>query len=416
MDWLAAGKTGHKPPSWLACTFSMQGPLNPDAFLRMIRTWVDRHENLRSYLISSGYPLRRLTLAQGNVKAEAVETGTFTDVKLLMSRLEELFDEEVSPLSWPGYLIATISRADEITVCVALDHSLTDAFSLLDISHEFQVIYEAAMASPDTTKPDSVLPPVSSYPDFAEQERATAEAVLPQNDAVVRWQKFITESGGQLPVFPVSLGKKGYHQEFQPGGYSRLLDAESAYAFEKICRSAGGNVFSGILTCVAGVINQITGTRDFRTMVPFHTHKAYRKPSMGWYVGMAPVAFNIDYSLPFTQAITSAVSGLNGVRDMARIPITRVAELIGQPLRDPFMISFMDLRRVDGSRAWAERRVALLRGRSTDPDEVCFWFFLTHEGLDVSYRCPHTGEAVTVMENFSEKIRSTLQSLIYEIL
>ncbi len=411
LDLVEARKSGQANPSWLACGFSMASDINTDAFAKTISAWTDRHENLRTHLISSGYPLQRVTLAEGNLKVEQ-ETPPHISVRSqLINYLENRFDTEVGPLHWPGYLIATVSNTHSTTVFVAIDHTLTDGYSILEVPYEFHTLYTAFMTSSVMTSFKDILPSVISYPDFAEEERAAADMIHSDDEDILRWKKFILESGGELPKFPIPIDASVIPGRAQFEDYVELLDMKTASLFGKACRSAGGDIFSGLLTCMASVTYQITGASEFRTMIPLHTHKNQRQSSMGWYVGMAPVSFQIDGDADFEKTLSKAVCGLRGVKNLARIPIPKLSELLKQPLRDPFMVSFMDLRRVAGSANWTEWQTSTLRCRSFDPYEICFWFFLTRNGLFVNYRYPASEVAKAVLSDFVTRIKAMTLSI-----
>lgn len=125
---------------------------------------------------------------------------------------------------------------------------------------------------------------------------------------------------------------------------------------------------------------------------------------------MAPIAFPSRATDSYAEAVRSAATGLDGVKDLAHVPVPRAAELLGQPLRDPFMVSYMDLRRTPGAEHWNTWRVVTLRGRTADPDEVCLWIMRTHDGLSVSYRYPATGPAGAAVPHYVARAQHLMAS------
>ncbi|MGW0711924.1 condensation domain-containing protein [Streptomyces sp. NPDC002643] len=398
------------PPSWLGIAFDLPADLDADAFAVALREWTDRHENLRSRLIScpSSTParLRRETLPTGVVTVRPMGMGEFTDGARLARTLEELFDHEAGPLGWPGFVCATVARPEATTVHLAADHSLMDGYSVFLIPHEIRTLYATA---PGTAP---ALAPVRSYLDFATAERAAADALTADHASVVRWRTFLAECGGRLPEFPVPVNDVSGSPGAQPSGHTPLLDASAARHFERACRAAGGDTFAGVLACLSKAGQETTGEREFRTTAPFHTRAEGWWSSVGWYVGMAPVAFALPDTDAFEDAVRAARSGLEELREVARVPVPRVTELIGEPLRDPFMVSYMDLRLTPGSREWGAGRTVALRGRSDDPDEVCFWVTRTHEGLAVSHRHPATGPAGIAVPHYVARARQLMTAVV----
>jgi mycolipenoyl-CoA---2-(long-chain-fatty acyl)-trehalose mycolipenoyltransferase / long-chain-acyl-CoA---trehalose acyltransferase len=99
------------------------------------------------------------------------------------------------------------------------------------------------------------------------------------------------------------------------------------------------------------------------------------------------------------------------VKDLAQVPMPRVAELLGQPLRDPFMVSYSDFRRTPGARHWNTWRTVVLRSRCTDPDEVCLWIVRGRDGLVVSYRHPATDQAGIAVPHYVARAKQLLVSV-----
>ncbi|NEB00792.1 hypothetical protein G3I78_17245 [Streptomyces sp. SID13726] len=407
---LESAGEGPLAPSWLGIAFDLPAGLDRDAFAAALRGWTDRHESLRSRLLTTpDGELRRETLPPGAVEAVASEYGDFADGGQLARRTEELFDVEAGPLGWPGYVCATVSRPDATTVLLAADHSLMDGYSVFMVAHELHTLYEAALRAPEPEGPP--LPPTASYLDFAAEERAFGDALTADDDAIVTWRGFLTGTGGRLPEFPVVVNDVSGTPGDQPGGYAVLLDASATQALTKVCRAAQGDVFAGILACLARVGHEITGEREFRTMAPFHTRTDAYRSALGWYVGMAPIGFAMSDPDDFEDTVRAATAGLEGVKELARVPFSRAMELLGESLRDPFMISYMDLRLTPGARAWNDRRTVTLRGRSADPDEVCLWIMRTHDGLSVSYRHPATGPAGIAVPHYVDRVRELLAAV-----
>ncbi|MFP1920585.1 condensation domain-containing protein [Lonsdalea quercina] len=404
---------GLSTAAWLGCTFDMSADLNASAFITAIRQWVDRHETLRSHLIPrADRRLARMTLKPGSVEVRPGEVGDFTDARSLAHQLEALFDHEVGPLHWPGYLFTTIRHSAATTVCLAVDHTLIDGYSLFQIPGEIHTLYAAALSTSEDRAAQPVLPAVASYLDFAEAERKASEEITASHEGIRRWKTFVNEGDGRLPPFPLPLGEVGDGLTEQPSGHANVLDKNDANAFAQICRSAGGDIFSGLLACLAKSAYERSSLAAFRTMIPFQTQTGQRQPSVGWYVGMGPVAFPIDGERAFTQAIGDAADGLVGVKALAQIPMTRVAELLDQPLRDPFMISYMELRRISGAREWPTWQVKSFRSRSVDPEEVCLWYVRTHDGLFVNYRHPATPQAAETIADYLARTKTLLASVI----
>ncbi len=407
---LASAGEGPLPPSWLGIAFDLPPALDPGAFATALRDMTDRHESLRSRLLPVGpASFRRETLPPGATTVHGTDLGEFGDEAQLAAHVEELFDSSAGPLGWPGFVCATVTGADATTVLLAADHSLMDGYSVLLLPYELHALYEAALQGSGTgTEVPAPLPPTGSHLDFAAAERAVADALTADDDRIMRWRRFLTESGGRLPEFPIPVNDGSGNPGPQPGGHTVLLDATATRAFDRACRRAGGDAFSGLLACLARIGHEITGERVFRTMVPFHTRTDAYRSALGWYVGMAPVGFPVPTPESFEETVRSAANGLDGVKELAEVPLSRVMELLGESLRDPFMISYMDLRLTPGARDWSAWRTAVLRARTNDPDEVNLWIMRTHDGLTVNHRHPATAPARIAVPHYIARLRQLL--------
>ncbi|SPK70244.1 conserved protein of unknown function (plasmid) [Cupriavidus taiwanensis] len=413
---LETAGNGPLQPSWLVCMFDLPGEFNAVAFTEALRAWVTRHEALRSQFIVApsappGERFIRTTLPADAVRIRPSAAADFTDGRKLSRYLENLFDSEVLAIGWPSYLWATVSRPQATTVYVAADHTLMDCYSILHTTYEIQLLYASAHASSRSTAASILPEQPPSYLDFAEAERSAAGALNAEHESIARWRTFLSESGGRLPQFPASVSEATESPADQPSGYTELLNASDALSFGRVCRTLEGNSFAGLLACLAKVGQEICSSNVFRTMVPVNTQTEQFQFSIGWYVGMGPVAFSIKQTDSFGEVVRSAVAGLDGLRDIARIPLPRVAELLGQPLRDPFMVSYMDLRHTPGASNWNTWGTTVFRSRCTDPDEVFFWFIRTHDGFHVSYRHPATKLAGIAIPHYVERTKELLRSV-----
>ncbi|MFC6839851.1 hypothetical protein [Xanthomonas theicola] len=83
---------GALPPSWLGCAFDLPAELDAHAFAAALRSWIDRHEILRSHLAVASRSaadggLRRMTLPAATVDIHPSAAGAFTDSGALVRYL-----------------------------------------------------------------------------------------------------------------------------------------------------------------------------------------------------------------------------------------------------------------------------------------------------------------------------------------
>lgn len=255
-------------------------------------------------------------------------------------RLDDLFDAETNPLRWPPYVFVTISRAASTSLLLASDHSVSDAYSMALVPYEIRELYTAAIHG---VAPQ--LAPVHSYLDHAESERERLTHLTDDHPAIGHWRELIVANGGQLPDFPLPLGAP--KETLQRTGRMWLLDAVAASEFDRGCRSQGGNAATGIFACLALAGKTLANQRQFHAVAPFHTRYDPRSMrSVGWYVGMSPVSFQVADTLP--EILRAARLEFERAKKTAQVPFAKAMELLGAALRDRFMVSYMDHRTVPG--------------------------------------------------------------------
>ncbi|MFE2042691.1 condensation domain-containing protein [Streptomyces sp. NPDC059477] len=400
-------------PTWLGAAFDLPGPVDLDALQEALCGWMRRHETLRSgFRLTADDELRRFTLDSASMSLHREVVGDFTDPAVLIAHLEHRFDVAADALRWPNLIFTAVVREADTSVYMAFDHSNVDAYSLHRIPSEIHELYAAAVAG-------RVLqgPPVGSYIDFCESERADADRIDASHEIVGRWREFIRRCDGQLPGFPVDLGLEPGGGPLPPQKLLRepLVDAEAAAAFEARCRPYGGSGV-GVLAATALVLREIGGQPVYRTVLPLHTRAKSRwSESVGWYVGGAPIEVPLDADLDFSCALRTVRAELHANRSLARMPLARVLSLLGTDFRptSPDMysiVSYVDARSLPGAADWA-RLAAYGLIRVSYGDQVCVWINRVPEGLWLASRYPDTDIAQKNMRWYVERLRDVITSV-----
>ncbi|MCM1975924.1 condensation domain-containing protein [Streptomyces sp. G1] len=392
-------------PTWLGAAFDVPGPVDLDALQSALREWTVRHETLRSGFREDGDALRRFTLDPGEVELHREVVGDFTDRAELVRHLQNRFDVAADALSWPNLIYTAVVRADGASVYMAFDHTNVDAYSIHRIPAEIHELYAAAVAGRALERP-----PVSSYIDFCEIERADADRIDEGHEIVARWREFIRRCDGTLPAFPVDLGlTAGGPLPEQKLMGEPLVDAGSAAAFEAYCRPHGGSLV-GLLAATALIVREIGGQSVYRTVVPFHTRVRSRwSESVGWYVGGAPIEVPLDPAPDLPTALRLVRAQLQAARPLARMPLARVLKLLGADFRPTSpdlysIVSYVDARDIPGSGQWAGQAAYGLI-RVSYGDQVCVWVNRVPEGLWFACRYPDTDVARKNLRLYAERLR-----------
>lgn len=400
--------------SWLGAAFRIPGPLDHDAFRTAVRQWIDRHEPLRSHAeLTADGRIRRYTVEPGGIDLNEVRHEYEFDEDTVYERVHDLFDELTSPHRWPAYLFVTLEHSDpddpaaECTVFFAADHSLIDGFSVVLVAHEITSLYTEAQAGPP-----ALLVPAGSYIDFGAQERALAATADQRHPSVACWRSAYVRSKGRLSDFPLDLGPRPVERVAQRAVSEWVFDAAQAAAFNTVCHRAGQNFFAGVLACLAEANLELTGNTVFRTVTPVHTRNdPHWATSLGWFVGLAPIEFDIAGTTDFASAAARAAEAMASTKPAAKVPFARVEEILGIPIRPRFVVSFMDIRFVPMAQQWPEIQARALRSRHYTHD-VYLWVNRTPHGVNISARFPGTPTATENVFRFLARARRALAEVV----
>lgn len=397
--------------SWLGAAFEIAGRLDAEAFGRAVRGWIDRHEGLRSHAAvpaGEGALLRR-TLTPGRVRVTARRHGYRTSGAENFEHLRALFDDCTSPTSWPAFVFATVEPPDRergFTVYFAADHAVVDGYSVVLVAQEIAALYRG---EGDGTPPD--LLPVGSYLDFGALERAAAADLDATHPAVDLWRAVLDDGDGHLPEFPLDLGDLPEVPLAQRGLSAWVLDADAAEAFAVTCRKIGHGVFAGTLACLALTGADLADTDRFRAVTPMHTrHGAGWAGSVGWFVGIGPISFEVGGATSFAEVLRRASSGVEAAKPAALVPFERIGEVLGTTARPRFVVSFMDVRFVPAAARWPEWNARALRSEHCAND-VYIWVNRTPQGVNIAARYPATDDATAAVHRYLARLRHLMSEV-----
>ncbi|GAB2627896.1 condensation domain-containing protein [Prescottella soli] len=397
--------------SWLGAAFRLPGQLDHDAFRAAIGMWIERHEPLRSHAaLGHDGRITRRTIDPDGIELNEVRHEYEFDADTVYERVHDLFDELTSPHRWPAYLFVTLEHSDpepECTVFFAADHSIIDGLSVVLVAHEITSLYTEAMAGPP-----ALLVPAGSYIDFGAEERAAASTVDHRHPAVECWRSAFVRSKGRLSDFPLDLGPRPVERVAQRAISEWVFDAAQAAAFNTVCHRAGQNFFAGVLVCFAEASAELTGNTVFRTVTPVHTRNdPHWATSLGWFVGLSPIEFDIAGAADFAEAAGRAAEAVAATKSAAKVPFARVEEVLSAPIRPRFVMSFMDVRFVPMAQQWPDVQARALRSRHYTHD-VYVWVNRTPHGVNIAARFPGTETATENVLRFLARARLALSDIV----
>ncbi|MGX7695286.1 condensation domain-containing protein [Gordonia polyisoprenivorans] len=400
--------------SWIGTAFRLPGDFDHSVFAAVLRAWIVRHDAFRTTVTRRGDTHARVVAVAESVTIsarvqQAPPPGVGVD-----RHLERFFAREVSAVRWPHVVAVTIEpdspieAAKGVTVIVAADHSVMDAYTQLLLIAEFREIHRALVEGRAPA-----LPSCGSYVDHCAREFQAAETMTADHPAVQAWRCFLTTDDGrlQMPRLPLPTQPTGAVADgagWQSSISRWLLTAQETNGFAAACKNHGASMSGGAFTALAVAIQRLTGDSSFRFVMPMHTRTDPQSlAAAGWYVGLVPVDLSLEGAETFSAALTSVSSGVRRHAALAHAPHPRIASLLGITEAPRFAVSYVDGRHVPGADSWGDRDRAL-RSRIHNLDEVYLWINRTHEGINISLRFPNNEIATTSIHALLAEFRAVL--------
>lgn len=396
---------GGADSSWLGAVFSIDRRFDSEALRRAIQTWALRHETFRTTVTLGDDGSGHTCLHRRTHTGDGLTVGDSTLGRMSGQQagefLAEHFSTRLSPLTWPHFMIATITEHtpadDDFTLIFAADHSVMDAYSMLLSINEIRLLYEAAMAGADVD-----LPEIGSHVDFSAGSRSASAELTTDHPAVELWRHFLDQSGGNFPEFGLPLNEPPSTTESVPeaapagptplpqrGWAETVATAEQIAALNALSRSAGHGAQTAVVAALALANRELTGSQRLRMAMPMHTRTEARfLESVGWYVGLGALEVDLAGAQTFAEALTAAADGIAEAKRLSRLPFPRIAQLLESHAEPQFVVSYLDLRFVPGATEWSDWQAQTLRGSSHSDSEVYLWVARTPDGVTVSARYP----------------------------
>ncbi|ORM25993.1 hypothetical protein BFL43_24095 [Williamsia sp. 1135] len=413
-----SGEPSNGQSAWLGAAFEIHLPFDADAVRRTLRAWMLRHEAFRTTVTKTvdaqgSTCLTRLTSSGEVLDMAPHPVGRLRNGAHVRAHLVDLFDTQISPLTWPHCLVATVSDPDApiagngFLVVFGADHSVMDAYSMLLGISEIQRLYAYELNGIDPA-----LSEIGSHVDFSANDRVIGGGLTPEHHAVEKWQRFLDAGGGQFPRFGLPVKPEGInpHAGRQQNGMSTwLLSSEQVAQVNANCHELGHNMQSAVLASLALVQRELVGESTLRFVMPMHTrHESQYVESVGWYVGIIPVEVDITAAETFGDCMRAGAEAVAATKSFARFPYPRIAQLLGRHAVPQFVVSYLDVRFVPGAAEWERWRGRTLRSGTFSDDEVYLWIARTPVGMTVSARFPATEVAEAGVRRFIDALGELL--------
>ncbi|MFE9319767.1 condensation domain-containing protein [Nocardia sp. NPDC052278] len=387
------------------------GDLDRDAMTRVINAFLLRHDTFRTWFaIDSDGTVRRRLVAPDVVDFVPIDYGRLDDAEAIREHVQKTTP---GPFQWDCFTFGVIEHGESTTVYLAVDHLHTDGLgqylSCFDLAHLYaQQVWSAV----------EDLPPAASYLDYCVVERQYTAAMTLASHGVRKWLELIRGNDGELPSFPLGLGKRtdGYNRSVHRS--ITLMDEHDARRFEKICRQNDAEFVGGVFAAAALAERELVDSDYYFGMTPISTRTSpAERASVGWYVSLVPVAFPIG-TTTFARAVTIAQRAYeNGIR-LAPTSFHRVLELLpadtdikARPGWSTPMISYVDARDFVGHEFFGEVRAGVYANRAAS-EEVLVWINRLPTGTSLSVIYPDTPVAHESVARYVSAMHAVFASVV----
>ncbi|WP_236566506.1 hypothetical protein [Nocardia sp. CY41] len=224
---------------------------------------------------------------------------------------------------------------------------------------------------------------------------------------VRKWLELIRGNDGELPSFPLDLGRRTDVYNRSAHRTVTLFDEHTALRFERACRAGGAEFVGGIFAAAALTERELIDSDYYFGMTPVSTRSsAAERASVGWYVTLLPVAFPIGPTTTFTRAASLAQRAYeNGLR-LAPTSFQRVVELLPadsdldlEPGWSTPMISYVDARELLGNEVFDLASCGLYANRAAS-EQVLIWINRLASETTLSVIYPDTPVAHGSVERY----------------
>lgn len=385
---------GSRPGSWMAVAFAVP-PVGRGRLSEAWRRVVQRHGTLRTVLRQEGAQVRVHPVEITGGRWERVGDGT-SDPRAV---LRGVFDVACEPFGTPSHRLAVVDHGDgTCTAVIGLDHSHTDAWSLLVLVRDML----AALDDGDE------LPPVPSVPSFAEHTRAL-EALPPAPDDIrERWSRIMDTRDGEMPVFPLGLGDISEPRD-EVVEVIDVLDAEEVARLEAAAVRRGVRLLP-LAVSVLTRVNQDMHAGALRAVFPVHSRRgpaddpARWADSVGWFITNSVLECDSTDPSDCDTAVREAIA-------LGSYPLEPLLRPWGGMPNTPgmFALSWLDNRRLPVQVPASARPQHVSAWIRTDG--VMVWFVLNDDGMHLRVRYPGTPSAVANVGEWAQRVATGLRAV-----
>ncbi|MEO5878508.1 MAG: amino acid adenylation domain-containing protein, partial [Streptosporangiaceae bacterium] len=352
--WLQHHLVPDSPAHLLAMALRITGPVDAGALRQAVDRLTDRHEALRTtFPFGDGTPTGHVH-ARLLPRFETFDT-TGWDPAALETRIADFAHEPFDLENGPLLRAALFSGGtDEHRLVIAVDHLVTDLWSMEVLLRELDVLYPASLTR---TEPD--LPEPTAYSSFVDGRTE------PSTES---WEHWLTGLDGAPTLLGLPVKKTG-PRRMRTAEIGFTLRPEVSARVADLAKSLGTTAYSVVMAAYQALLGQWSGQRDLLVGSPAHGRAgAAHSATVGLFVNIITVRADVAPSQTVAGLIEAAHTGVRGALAHSGVPFSQLVERV-QPVRDPsrspLVQAVLAWQRPLGEHGDALSALALNRGGAT---------------------------------------------------
>jgi amino acid adenylation domain-containing protein/thioester reductase-like protein len=263
------------------------GDLDTSALERAFKQLVERHDSLRStFHVVNGEPMQRVHESM-DVNFQIIGTSNMSDEELherLVSEAHRSFDLETKS----AMRALLFKKNSEHILLLALDHIVTDFWSMTTLAREILASYEANKNGDDVSFP----PHQARYSDYVRWQ--TEMLTGPQGER--HWEYWRAELSGELPALNLPTDRpRAAMQTYRGDSEDVMIEAEIARQLKIMAQEQGSTLFMTLLAAFQTLLHRYSNQEEFivGSVTAGRSHSELAD-LIGYFIN--PIALKADFS------------------------------------------------------------------------------------------------------------------------
>jgi amino acid adenylation domain-containing protein/thioester reductase-like protein len=272
----------------VAGAIRIRGELDVPALQRAFEQLVARHESLRStFHAINGEPIQRVHDSMDGIFSVTDSSALEEDAlrKQLAKDAHASFDLEAGPVI---RAVLHLTRDSSRILLLAMDHIVTDFWSMTTLARELLLLYEANKNG----MPIELSPLPARYSDYARWEAA----MLENKRGEKLWNYWQSQLGAQLPALNLPTDRpRSPMQTYRGDSRHLFMDGDLCEKLKSLAQDNGATMFMTLLAAFQTLLHRYSNQEEFLVgSVTAGRSHAELSNLVGYFIN--PIALKADFS------------------------------------------------------------------------------------------------------------------------